>query len=318
MKLSRCLILIVIICVVTAPPLSVPASYQTPQALPRQMVILNVRVKDPQGRAVIDVPQSSFVVSENGVPQKISLFMSEQIPLSYGLLIDASASLRTQVNDVLRAAMKIVNSNKPTDEAFVIRFISSDKIETSQALTSDKQALTAALDSMYIEAGQSAILDAVYLSAEYLIQNRPNDENLRRRALIIATDGEERLSYFNTKQVVQLLTSTDIQVYILAFTKALKGDKYEKAVKLTTVLASDTGGRVYFPGSGDLDSIANEIINDIRTQYVIGYIPSNLASKGFQRVEVSIADNPNQEKRVAITRVGYSTSGIKPKEQKSP
>ena len=310
MRFAPFLVLILIACGVIA---------QTPQDNRQsQMVILNVRVKDPQGKAVLDVPQNSFVVSENGVPQKISLFMSESVPLSYGLVIDASASLGSQLNDVLRTAMKIVNSNRPTDDACVIRFISSDKIETVQALTSDKQALIAALDSMYIEAGQSAILDAVYLSAEYLAQSKPTNGELRRRALIIATDGEERLSYYKTKQVVQLLTSTDIQVYIVAFTKALKGDKYDKAVKLVNALTNDTGGRVYFPATaGDLDHIANEIINDIRTQYVIGYIPSSVASKGFQRVEVTIADNPNQEKRVAITRVGYSTPASKPKEQKS-
>ena len=309
MRFAPFLVLLVIACGVIA---------QTPQdKLPRQMVILNVRVKDPHGKAVLDVPQSSFVVSENGVPQKISLFMSEQVPLSYGLLIDASASIRSQIVDVVRTTMKIVESNKPSDEAFVIRFISSDKIETVQALTSDKQALIAALDQVYIEGGPSAILDAVYLSAEYLGQNRPNNGNLRRRALIIATDGDERESYYNAQQVVQILTSADIQVYIVAFTKDLKQDKHEKAVKLVTVLASNAGGRVYFPSSApDLDQIANEIINDIRTQYVIGYIPSDGASKAFQKVEVSIADNQNQDKKVAITSVGYSTSGANPKEQK--
>jgi Ca-activated chloride channel family protein len=241
--------------------------------------------------------------------------MSEQVPLSYGLLIDASASIHSQLEDVVRTTIKIVDSNRPTDNAFVIRFISSEKIETVQALTADKQALKTALDSMYIEGGQSAILDAVYLSAEYLAQN--TDGTLRRRALIVATDGDERLSYYNAQQVVQILTSTDIQVYIVAFTKDLKKDKHEKAIRLVSVLASNAGGRVYFPSSAaDLDRIANEIINDIRTQYLIGYIPSSGASKAFQKVEVSIADNQNQDKRVAITSVGYSTSAKVLKEQK--
>lgn len=300
------LVLIVIACGVVA---------QTP--LQSQMVILNVRVKDPQGRAVLDVPQSSFVVSENGVPQKISLFVSEQVPLSYGLLIDASGSLRSQIYDVVRTATKIVNSNKPADSAFVIRFVDSDKIYTEQAITSDKQALIAALDQIYIEPGQTAMLDAIYLSADYLAKSQPDNGSFRRRALIIATDGEERYSYYNAQQVVQILTSTDIQIYIVAFTKELKKDKHENAVKLVSVLASNAGGRVYFPSSAaDLDRIANEIIDDIRTQYLIGYIPSSGASKAFQKVEVSIADNQNQDKKVIITSVGYSTSAADLKEQK--
>ncbi len=241
--------------------------------------------------------------------------MSEQVPLSYGLLIDASASLRAQLPDVVRTAVKIVDTNRPTDEAFVIRFISSEKIETVQAITSSKQALIAALDQMYIEGGSSAILDAVYLSAEYLAQN--SNGNRRRRVLIVATDGEERASYYNAQQVVQILTATDIQVYIVAFTKDLTNDKHEKAVKLLSVLASNAGGRVYFPSSApDPDRIANEIINDIRTQYLIGYIPSDGASKAFQKVEVSITDSQNQNKKAFITSVGYSTSAEVLKEQK--
>jgi Ca-activated chloride channel family protein len=303
MRLTATLVtLIVIACGLSNPPTSVSGSPQTPQ-----MVILNVRVKDPQGKAVMDVPQGSFLVSENGVPQKISFFMNEQIPLSYGLLIDCSGSAKSHLEDVIRASMKIVNSNKPGDEAFLIRFISSDKIEKVLDLTSDKKALTDGLDSLYVEAGQTAILDAIYLGADYLAKAKI-DNTLRRRALIIATDGEERNSYYSAQQLIQLLTSTDIQVFIIAFTDELKKEKHLKAVKLVTVLASDTGGRAYLPASvADLDRIANEIINDIRTQYVIGYVPSGGSIKGFQKVEVSIADNPNQEKRVAVTRVGYST-----------
>lgn len=303
MRLTAMLVtLIVIACGLSIPPTSVSGNPQTPQ-----MVILNVRVKDPQGKAVMDVPQSSFLVSENGVPQKISLFMNEQIPLSYGLLIDCSGSAKSHLEHVIRASMKIVNSNKPGDEAFLIRFISSDKIEKVLDLTSDKKALTDGLDSLYVEAGQTAILDAIYLGADHLAKAKM-DNTLRRRALIIATDGEERNSYYNAQQLIQLLTSTDIQVFIIAFTDKLKKEKHLKAVKLVTVLATDTGGRAYLPASvAELDRIANEIINDIRTQYVIGYVPSGGSNKSFQKVEVSVADNPNQEKRVAVTRVGYST-----------
>ena len=86
-----------------------------------------------------------------------------------------------------------------------------------------------------------------------------------------------------------------------------KGKPLEKAVKLLNQLARDTGGRTYYPSSpGDVQRISNQIIKDIRTQYVIGYVPAGGdAAKSFHKVEVSVAEGPNQEKRAAITRVGY-------------
>ena len=77
---------------------------------------------------------------------------------------------------------------------------------------------------------------------------------------------------------------------------------------LLTRLATDTGGRVFFPNSSsELGHIADEIINDIRTQYLIGYVPSNQnAANAFHKVQVSIANDPNQEKRIAVSRLGYS------------
>lgn len=309
MKLLTFLVLILTVCGLTIP--------QTPQTNPQnQMVILNVRVKNSDGKAVGDVPQSSFVISENGVPQKISLFMNEEIPLSYGLLVDSSGSLRSQWRGVLRAAVKVVNSNKPQDEAFAVRFISSDKIETLQELTSDKGALINGINQNYIEGGQTAILDAIYLSAEYLAKVKSDARNLRRKVLIITTDGEDRYSYHKLQPVIELLISNDIQIFIIAFTKEVQSQNRDKAVKLVTKLASETGGEVYFPSSDrDIDRISDQIINHIRTQYVIGYMPSSESTKDFQKVEVSITDNPAQEKRVAVTRVGYSSRN---KEQKSP
>lgn len=273
-----------------------------------QSVILHVRVTDPGDKAVLDVPQSSFQVTEDGVPQKISLFINKEVPLSYGLVIDASASMLTQINQVLDAAGRVVLSNKPTDEAFIVRFVSSDKIHVEQEPTSDKTALFKALDGFYIEAGQSAVLDAIYLSAQKLAQQKDTDQ-LRRRILILVTDGEDRVSFYKQNQLFELLGANNIQVFTVAFTKDLPGESRDKAMKLLKRLAVDTGGRTYFPMSKtDVERIAGEIINDIRMQYVIGYEPSGgNPGKDFHKVQVSISENPNQEKRVAITRVGYQS-----------
>jgi Ca-activated chloride channel family protein len=270
-----------------------------------EVVVLHVRVTDPLSKAVLDVPQSSFRVMEDGVPQTITTFSKEQIPVSYGLLIDNSGSMRSQLSAVVNAAMRIVNSNKPGDDAFLVRFISSDKIQVVQDTTSDGGLLANGLDTLYVEGGQTAVVDAVYLAVEKLEKQAVSDNKPRRQALVLATDGEERNSFYKLDQLLSLLGSIDVQIYPIGFTKDLKGKAAEKAKNLLTQLATDTGGRAFFPTTADeLKNIADQIINDIRTQYVIGYEPSNRQS-GFHKVQVLIEDDNKTEKRVAVTRVGY-------------
>ena len=273
-----------------------------------QTVILHVRVTDGNDKAVLDVPQESFQVTEDGVPQKIAFFINKEVPLSYGLVIDGSGSMRSQINQILGAAGRIVLSNKPSDETFVVRFISTDKIFVEQGPTSDKTALFKALDQFYIESGQSAVLDAIYLSAQKLAEQKDTGQ-LRRRILILVTDGEDRVSFYTQDKLFELLGANNIQVFTIALTNELQPRSRDKAMKLLTRLALDTGGRTYFPGSNsDIERIAGDIVNDIRKQYVIGYEPAaDDARKDFHKVQVSITENPNQEKRVAITRVGYQS-----------
>jgi len=275
-----------------------------------RMVILNVRVTDSAGRAVADVNPDTFSITEDGVTQKITFLAKGEIPLTYGLLIDSSASLRSQLNAVVDAGTKIVNSNRPEDETFLVKFISTDKIEVLQDLTSDKRLLIAGLASLYVEGGQTAIIDAVYVSVERLAKRKTEDQ-LRRQALILITDREERQSFYKQAQLFELLARNDIQIYVVGLTKELSGNVKTRATELLTRLATQTGGRIFFPqAKGDLVGIADEIVNDIRTQYVIGYVPSgNGKDNSFHKVQVSIANNPQPEKRIAITRVGYSTAG---------
>lgn len=275
------------------------------------MVILNVRIADANGRsltAVADVGQDSFRVVEDGTPQKISFFSQAEIPITYGLVIDCSASLRRQLDSVVQAGVKIVQRNKAEDEGFLVRFISTDKIETIQDITADKRRLVEGLENLYVEGGQTAVIDAVYLAAERLVKRRVEDKTLRRYALVLITDGEDRRSYYKREQLFSLLGSADIQIYAIGFRGDVKEEAREPAKELLTHLATTTGGKVFFPKSNDeLTGIADEIVNDLRTQYLIGYIPSGQkAGDGFHKVQVSIADDTNQQKRIAITRLGYS------------
>jgi Ca-activated chloride channel family protein len=123
----------------------------------------------------------------------------------------------------------------------------------------------------------------------------------------LVTDGEDRMSFYEQKTLFQFLAATDVQIFTIGLTKALKGSSRDKAIKLLTKLGVETGGRTFFPASvGDIEQISGEIINDIRTQYVVGYEPSGGdPGKDFHKVQVTIDEDPKQEKRVAITRVSH-------------
>jgi Ca-activated chloride channel homolog len=278
------------------------------------LVQLHVRVIDRNNRPINDVPQQAFHVFEDGVAQSIETFSREEVPISYGLAVDTSGSLRSQLQSVIDAGKTIINSNKAGDETFLVRFISSDKIETVQDFTANKDQLMDGLDSFYVEGGQTAIIDAVYLSAEHVSEYRRGDEgDRRRRALIVITDGEDRNSFYKQEQLFARLREEDVQIFVIGFVNELDKDAglirkspRDKAVALINKLATETGGRAFFPESiADLPQIANEIIRDLRTQYVIAYSPTNKQQDGtYRAIKVSVDQPSSGDKRIALTRTG--------------
>jgi Ca-activated chloride channel family protein len=278
---------------------------------------LHVRVIDRNNRPVGDVRKEEFRVFENGQPQTVTSFTKEEVPVSYGLVVDNSGSLRQQITQVIDAAKTIVESNKPGDETFVVRFVSSDDIEIKQDFTADKQSVHDALDEMFVEGGQTAVVDAVYLSSEHAAEHKKGNEldDKRRRALILVTDGEDRNSHYKVEQLFESLKERDVQIYVIGFVNELDKEggfisksKREKATDLLNRMAKETGGRAFYPNSlTELPGIAEEITKDLRTQYVLSYAPAVPARAGeYRQVRVAVADSPGRDKRIAITRSGYT------------
>jgi Ca-activated chloride channel family protein len=279
-----------------------------------ELVNLNVRVIDRNNRPIGDIRQNEIQVFENGVPQPIFSFSKEEVPISYGLAVDTSGSLRSQLKEVIETGKTIINSNKPGDETFLVRFISSDKIEQVLDFTSNKDDLVDSLDSFYIEGGQTAIVDAVYVSAEHVAEYKKGGiDDRRRRALIVVTDGEDRGSTYNQEELFQRLREEDVQIYVIGFVNELDKEgglihksPRDKAINLINRLAKETGGRAFFPESlAELPQIADEIVRDLRTQYIVSYSPTNKARDGsYRAIRVSISDATGKDKRIALTRSG--------------
>ena len=279
-----------------------------------ELVQLHVRVIDRNNKPIGNVSKGEFHVYEDGVLQPIETFTREEVPISYGLAVDTSASLRSQIQSVIDAGKTIVNSNKPGDKTFLVHFISSDKIQTDQDFTDNRDLLIDALDNLYVEGGQTAVIDAVYLSAEHVAEYKEGDEgDRRRRALIVITDGEDRSSFYKQDQLLARLREEDVQIYVIGFVNELDKDAgfirkspRDKAVALINKLASETGGRAFFPESvSELPQIANEIVRDMRTQYVIAYNPTNKTQDGsYRAIKVTVDQPSDSEKRIALTRTG--------------
>ena len=298
-------------------PTPTPPEEIDPESILRinaDLVELHVRVIDRNNRPINKIPQTDFHVFEDGVAQPIEYFSQEEVPISYGLAVDTSGSLRTQLTSVIDAGKTIINANKHGDETFLVRFISSDKIETVQDFTANKDALLDGLDGLYIEGGQTAVVDAVYLSAEHVAEYKRGDaSDRRRRALIVITDGEDRNSFYKQEQLFTRLREEDVQIFVIGFVSELDSEagfirksSREKAVGLINKLATETGGRAFFPTSiSELPQIATEIIRDLRTQYVIAYNPTNKTPDGtFRTIKVSVDQPAGAEKRIALTRNG--------------
>jgi Ca-activated chloride channel family protein len=297
-----------------ANPLGVEINEGDRVKIDTDLVNLNVRVIDRNNRPIGNVRQDEISVYENGVLQPIFSFSREEVPVSYGLAVDTSGSLRSQLAQVIEAGKTIINSNKPGDETFLVRFISSDKIEQVLDFTSNKDDLIDSIDTLYTEGGQTAIVDAVYVSAEHVAQyKKGNIDDRRRRALIVVTDGEDRGSTYKQEELFERLREEDVQIYVIGFVNELdkeggliRKSPRDKAVNLINRLAKETGGRAFFPESlSELPQIAEEIVRDLRTQYVVSYSPTNKTRDGsYRAIRVTVADAAGKDKRIALTRSG--------------
>lgn len=285
-------------------------------------VNLNVRVINRNNRPVNNIRQDEFKVYEDNVLQPITSFTKAEVPTNYSLVLDNSGSLRSQLDKIIEAGEIIVNTNKPADETSIIRFVSRDKISIEQDFTPNKTDLIDALNNLYVEGGQTAIIDAVYLAAEKVDQyeNSRNPNEKKRRALILISDGEDRDSYYKEAQLFELLREADVQIFTVGFVSELSKEggfigksPHGKAKAFLERLATDTGGKSYFPASAnELSGIAQDIAGELRTQYLLSYSPTNDKKDGsFRNIKVVVGDGANKEKRIAVTRTGRNAGGDK-------
>jgi VWFA-related protein len=227
------------------------------------LVVLVLSAHDAASAQNIPAPQ----------PTPAAASATESQPLVYGLLVDNSGSFRAMLDDIIESAKTVVAGNNASDETFVIRFTNSDNVQLIQDFTRNRGALSRAVESMYVEGGETAITDALYVAAEHLAtkQSSGDDNKGVRRVLVLITDGEDRSSAYKTDKLFALLREQKIQVYVLGFPSMLKKERgkkvYEKALAYMNALAQETGGRVFIAENpAQLTDRAAELINALHAR----------------------------------------------------
>ncbi|MBI2817951.1 MAG: VWA domain-containing protein [Acidobacteria bacterium] len=263
------------------------------------LVVLNATVLDKNSRPVTDLAQSDFRVFENGMEQKLKVFKREDIPVSVGIMVDNSGSMRDKRRGVNAAALKFVRTSNPLDEVFIVNF--NDEAFLDADFTDNIKLLEEGLEKIDSRGG-TALYDALEMSLKYLVDKGTRD----KKVLLVVTDGEDNASRASLEQVVKQVQRSDVMIYTVGLLADEGGSSLRRAKRALEAFSKASGGSAFFPKNpSEVDSIATNISNDIRNQFVLAYTPTNAAHDGtFRKVEVKV-NSRKYGKLMVRTRTGY-------------
>ena len=272
------------------------------------LVVVHTSVHDENGHFVSGLTKEKFVVYEDGVAQSIASFSQEDVPITLGLVVDISGSMRSKINLVTKAAQAFINSRIPEDETFLVGF--NDEVELLEDFSTDVDLIADSLDNIIVSGG-TALFDAIYLGVQ-----KANEGSKPKKAIILISDGEDRDSYYKLKEVLSKVQESDTQIYSIGFLdptpdkglfgRFTKSDE-EKAREALQQISEETGGKPFFPEEIDeITQIVQEIGNELRNQYGIGFLSSNPERDGsWRRLKISLADK-EESYRIRFRRGYYA------------
>jgi VWFA-related protein len=269
------------------------------------LVVLHVTISDEAGQFVGDLKKGDFKVFENKIEQNISVFSREDIPVTMGLVIDNSGSMREKREQVNAAAMTFVKTSNPQDEAFVVNFNDEYYLDTDGDFTSDPKNMDNALSRIDTR-GSTALYDAVIGSLEHLKKGHKD-----KRVLLVITDGDDDASRKTLADTIKEAEQSNAAIYTIGVFSLddRKNDKkmVRRSTKELKELAEVTGGMAYFPETLDeVTPVCEQVARDIRNQYTIGYYPTNAEKDGtFRPVQVQLVSSQGHGKLSVRTRTGY-------------
>jgi VWFA-related protein len=263
-----------------------------------RLVVLHATVMDSRGRLVTNLPVTAFKVFENGQPQPLKLFRREDIPVSLGMIVDNSGSMRDKRKKVESAALAMVKASNPRDEVFIVNFNDTPYLDVD--FTGDIKAMEEGVTRIDSRGG-TAFYDALDLSIDHLKKKAKRD----KRVLMLITDGNDTASQLDLEKLIQKLhNNPDVVVHAIGLLGGEEPREAKKAKRALQAITQATGGLCYFPEAAeDVEKLAVEVAHDIRNQYVLAYSPTVQQLDGtFRQIKVT-ANGPN--KPAVRTRNGY-------------
>jgi Ca-activated chloride channel family protein len=277
-----------------------PAQKTDDQAIFRtdtRLVVLPVTVIDKSGHLITTLPQSAFQVYENGAQQQVKLFKREDVPVSMGLIIDNSGSMRDKRQKVAAAAVALVKDSNREDEAFVVNFNDDPYLDCD--FTNDIEKMDQAL-SRINSSGGTAMRDAIHVSIDHIKEKAKRD----KKVILVVTDGNDNASTYSLENLVKAAQQSEVIIYAIGLLNEEERREAKQAKRALDLLTTATGGQSYYPKElADVERIAHQVAHDIRNQYTITYTPSNQALDGSYRQIKVTANGPGHP--VARTRTGY-------------
>jgi VWFA-related protein len=266
------------------------------------VVSLSITVTDSASHYVTDLEESEFTVFEDGVKQKVTYFSKRQQPIALSLLLDSSASMEEHLPTLQAAASSFVHRLKPNDIAQIIDF--DNKVEIRQTFTGNQADLDGAIQRL-VAGGSTSLHNALYIALKELRKVRAvSEEDVRRQALIVFSDGEDTSSLVSFEEVLDLAKRSETSIYTIALRGAdVQAKGFREAEFIMRTLAQETGGRAFFPGRiEDLTGVYGQIADELASQYTVGYSSGNTRRDGaWRRILVQVS-RPNITPR---TKKGY-------------
>jgi len=265
------------------------------------LVVLHTTVLDDRQRFADGLKAQNFRVFEDKVEQKLSVFKREDVPVSMGLVIDNSGSMRDKRPRVNEAAITLVQASNPQDEAFVVNFNDDFYLDLDKDFTSSIADLKEALERIDAR-GSTALYDAIIGSLDHL-----KKASRDKRVLLVVTDGVDNASKNTLEKTIREIQKTDTVIYTIGLLAKEEKKDAKRGRKALEQISQASGGMAYFPENvEDVHTICEQVAHDIRNQYILAYYPTNSRRDGtFRAVTVEVIPPHGRGKLVARTRNGY-------------
>jgi Ca-activated chloride channel family protein len=266
-----------------------------------RLVVCHTTVVDKNGRLVTTLAQDAFTVTENGAAQAIKVFRREDVPVSMGLIIDNSGSMRDKRAKVETAALALVKDSNPDDEVFIVNFNDEAFLDlpNQKLFTNDIKEMEEALTRIDSRGG-TAMRDAIRMSIDHLKEHAHKD----KKVLVVVTDGNDNASVVSLENLVKASQQSEVLIYGVGLLGEEERREAQRAQRALKALGTATGGDVFFPkDAGEVEKIAHQVARDIRNQYTIEYTPTDTSMDGtFRQIKITVKAPGNPTVR---TRSGY-------------